>query len=904
MRRFIAYISLLIAVMLGIGFSAKPILNSTNSLLDYSEGKVFTYQLTNRGENISDSDLEFAEEGAVEKIAEKMNQRLQNYGAGQYSIEVNGLDQIKVSVYENTSDKYNHISNYLKFDGRLTLATSDFEYVYANFKDDTTASTVDTKMFGVKAPYINFQGVYPAIVIPLEDTTEFKKAVDHAKSLDKKATEEGATEISEEAYLYLWSDWQDGDSFESAAENENIKNKLVMRFNYKNIWWEEKEENYTSICAYFNVTSEDTGDATSININDLKLSDIQSANEMAKYFCALLNADTLDYQVNLLYSTTISPIVDYVNNSGMIVTPALNSSLIGIIVAYVLLLGFALLYSRLEGLSLVINNVFGILMLFGIFNALGGVFSVPSLCAIILSMTILGMISYVYIRRLKNGIESGKTLKKALIDTNKSLTLLILDSSAMLLILGAIIYALGGSYISSMGIIFFIAGFMNILVNLILNRTALWFLCNSSITEKRPGLLGLGKKNETVIVENEEEHNVLDDLKEDQKKNEKPAVEKKTLSKKKIWASIYSLVILAGIITITVFGVTKTPYVESSLVPVTDKIVFRAEKESTRFKTSDEYATFINKVAVGSENAKNHVKIYTGEIETYEFSDTTNPSNTGDSYTKNYIVYVVNLDSKQDLYNGTIFYNGVEQTGSTIENVIDEQMAVLESTAFLSLKKASSYGLTSTFYIQNIALSCSIAIIAVCIYFGLRYKLSQSVATGLLATGNATIALVLYSMLRVSVNPYITIAAVVATVISLTIALIIMEENSCALKELKLKDYLVETKRNTLLKTIEESRYQAFIVTIIICFILISFLLVSKTVTTNLYIYSALMCIISCFSFVYFLVPMANWFINLFHYIGTNVKLPVSKKNKLKRAHKEHKKGREVEEATFIGIND
>jgi len=42
----------------------------------------------------------------------------------------------------------------------------------------------------------------------------------------------------------------------------------------------------------------------------------------------------------------------------------------------------------------------------------------------------------------------------------------------------------------------------------------------------------------------------------------------------------------------------------------------------------------------------------------------------------------------------------------------------------------------------------------------------------------------------------------------------------------------------------------------------------------------------------------------VFHALGTHVHKPTTGKKIIKQKHREHQRGKEVEEATFIGIND
>lgn len=899
MRRFIAYISLILAVVFSTALSIKPTLNSVNSKLDFSGGQELTYQLTNLDESIADTDVKFDTDGAAKEVAKVMSSRLDTYGVEQYDIKIDGNDTIRVSLNAKNSDTYNHIQNYLNFDGRLTMETSDGEYMYSNFNSDNDK----VKNMFTRNAYITFKGVYPAVVLPIKNVDEFKKAVEHAKSLDKKDETQSSEQstASDASYIYLWTDWDDNCTYENAKTYQSVASRLVMKFAYSNIWWEEKEENYSSIVAYFNVTTDTSN--TNTNINDLKIKDIESANENAKYFTSLLNTESYNYTVNFVHSKSISAVVGNAINQGTYITPVVNFALIGFCIFFALLVGFAFVFYRLIGVNFVVNSLLGLIATGAIFNALGATYSIASLVGFALIGILMIGVGVVYLHRIKTELAKGKLISKSVSDVNNSMVLLTLDTSAIMLILGIFIYIFGGPYISAIGVALFIAAFVNLFVNLLLNRLTFTFLATSKFGANY-ALYGIINEAKANVNEEEAEHNVLDDIKAEQAASQPVPSKKKGLSRMGFFGIFYGLVIIAGIVCVTTFGLTSTPFIESSLIESDTRLVVSAEKSSTILKDAENLTNIIDKVEVGTDSAKSKIYASADSISTFDFSDETTPTDLKDIITRDYVYYIVRIDSSIHYETANIYVNGVVQSGHDLGSILEEQINAVDDLATVSFKSSASYDLTDNYYLPSIALASSIALIGVAVYLCVRYRSTLAISTGLISMGTAAIALTIFSMLRTAVSPYIGLAAIVATIFSAFVGLLILEENKFEHKTVKGKVKSIEDKSSEVKESLSVSRDLGLGIAVVGLIFMLSFLFGGTEATKNLFIFTSLIIVLSFVSLVNFAVPLYSALMKLVHNITSKVHLPESNKKKLKNKHREHQRGKEVEEATFIGIND
>ena len=87
----------------------------------------------------------------------------------------------------------------------------------------------------------------------------------------------------------------------NAEKNENIKNKLMLSFQYNNIWFEANEEDYSSIVFYFNVEGLDK----ETTFETIDWNAVAKATDTANYYLHLINASHLDQRVYLLSDTTV-----------------------------------------------------------------------------------------------------------------------------------------------------------------------------------------------------------------------------------------------------------------------------------------------------------------------------------------------------------------------------------------------------------------------------------------------------------------------------------------------------------------------------------------------------------------------------------------------------------------------
>lgn len=894
MRKFIAYLTLLIATVLGIALSVKPLLSSVNSELDFNGGQTFIYQLTNADENIADQTTPFEDESKIYDVAKEMESRLVNYGVQQYDIKIDGNDTLRVSFYESNSEKYNHISSYLKFDGKLALATSDNEFIFANYSLD--GQTLED-MFE-RNSYITFNGYYPAVVLPVKNVEKMQEAIDHAISLDEKGEDDKDT--SDPAYLYMWNGWDENCVYTNKDKYPVIAEKMVLRYDSNNIWYEQNENDHASIVVYFNVASDEN--ATSLN-----MSEVRAANENAKYLNALINAKEYDgVTVNLVNSENIGPVAGAATIETTTITPVVNFVVIGFIIAFGVCLLGAFVFARLLGVTFVINEIAGLIITSAICVALGATYSVATVAALGVYTAISLSLAFIYASKIKKNLAEQPNVQKACIDANKSVLMLHVDSAVVMAIVGIFIYSLAGSYLSTMGIVFIVGGVVSLLINLLLNRLSFITLAQSKFGSKL-GLFGIFDKVEEK-PEEPKEINVLDEMKKQQaleaSKN-RPAP-KPFMPSKLIIGILYGVILLGGIITMSIMSATNTPYVEQSLLDTADtRLVVYADKDNLSLKTSDDLKAVIDTVTLGDDNSAIYNKESTTSIETFESVFYTHTADLADSTAKTYVYYIVHIDTTYDVSNCLIKVNGETQVVKDLGVVLEQVITDKDPVAFVSLKLSKSYGLTGSYFIGNVALAMSVALVGAVIYLAIRYRTTLAIALGLISLSVSTVALTCFSMLRIAVFSYVSIVPLTAIMLGVFFAVVMLEGNQLKAKLAKGETLNYDQKVDQFEISFETTINYMIIAAALSALLSLAMALSNIHAIRQIFVDQMIIGLLAFFVPTLFALPCYKLLMKFTGKIAkASDKGPKSNKKKLRNKHKEHQRGKEVEEATFIGIND
>lgn len=899
MKRFLAYLSILISVVLGAIIVAKPAVQGINGGYDYDGSREFVYQIVNHGETIDDFNKDaFEDNTEVTKIAKEFENRLIDYDVEKYDIVTEGNDKIRVRFSAENETEYQYISNYLTADGNLSLVTFDGEVVYNNWENEESGDS--TVMFGKKDAYMTYKdSIYPGIVIPLEDAKTFnEKAVKHAEEINVP-DEEGGNPVSQEGNIYLWTRYDaDNDNFENAEKNENIKNKLILSFQYNNIWFEEKEEDYSSIVFYFNVEGLDENTTfETINWNA-----VAQATETAKYYLHLINASHLDQRVYLLSDTTVDANLETLVDKGMSITPAMSQTLLATVVAFALILGVSIFLYRLNGLMTGLSAGLGGLVTLFVYNALGATLSFPAVLGLMLVTILMYVSGITYSSKFSGEIVKGKNSKKAFIDATKKASWITVDLSVVTLIAGIFIFLLGNSYISGCGIMLFFGALLNIVIQVVVNGTGLYFLSTSNYGMNKQGLL-TSKLGAKEVVKAEE---VTEETATEEAKEEKPAKKSKLPA---VFGGILGVIALACTIGLSVFSGISTPYKEQATFNASNYAYVYVKKPNTQYNTVEKFQADLGLIRYAEEADGNitYTDVYK-EIKAIDYVNFTNPDDSAQSTEFEYYIYSIelngniNLKSTDHFVTVTLNADGGVESASAVTS-LEECLSTMFGNDF-TINLVNDFNLTKTYNLGTIALVTFITIAVVGVYFFVRYGRFIAIIGVSTSSAMALICLGLFSLLRTAVYNYIAYAAIPVAIITLFIVAYVSIRYKEALNENKLKVVDLDFKRKIAISATDDMKNTCAFICAVIGIVLICYFGFSTKFVSNTFL---IVLFASLFAYLFIALVYNAYLVKLYDKLGNiklKVKLPKSNKKRLKQQHKSRQRGKEVEEATFIGIND
>ncbi len=556
MRRFIAYIIMALTVILSVGVAATPVFTEMNPGREFISGNEIVYKINLDEEGQEDQ----VADGVVDKIAEEMRNRLETYQVEDYSVRIEGNDTVRVALSTNSETELNYITNYLCFNGgnfSLAGAEEETRLLGSEIFVDSVASIVRQ------------DDLVPYVLFPVSDTAKVKTLIETiTKSSDSedsdsentsskfvyRASEEDTdSEESATPDVYLWANWEEGDSYEIAQKDASgTGTKIIASFVSSNIWYKEgldEDEEPTSLqflCGY--ADSEGNYDTTKL----------KEANMLATYLMNMFNASSFEYS-NKQYNVEnlfVTQSKDGVSNNqitstataesllvfGSDVNIAMSATLISTLVAIAIIFLILILFYRIASLGIIASNVGTVFISYTIFMALGATFNIGALIGGILLGVISLTTSVLYMNKLKEEIYKGRALRKAHQEAMKKITLPSIDFAVIGAFSGLMIYLLGGNALKSLGIVLFFGSLVVILMTQIIFRIMMALLANDTSMQTNFKLLNI------------DENLVPNIMKEEKPTYVAPYENTNFVAKKKPVAIVTSVLALVSVALISVFG--------------------------------------------------------------------------------------------------------------------------------------------------------------------------------------------------------------------------------------------------------------------------------------------------------------------------------------------------------------
>ena len=468
MRRIIAYFTVLISTFILIGVTAMSVFGSLQTNLEFTNGREYVYRLSDK----ESEDNELLDDASL-SMADIMRDRLEASNVSRYNIVTEGRNQVRVTLSEVNETRYNRIQNLLSFDGEFSLCTTR----------DTCY--VGDEMFLDSVARIEYLGQTPSIVIPLSNPTQFKDIL--IKEAEDITSQEGSE--GNNPQIILWANRTEADTFEASKTDQKVENKIVLRFNHTNIWWDNDEsgEIKTDISLSKYGTQEETG--------LFSISAVSQANEEANYLVNLFNASPLEYNVEFLFYRTINASIEPVLVFDRFVTLNLSQTLIALVIGFALLAVVLFVYYRLLGLAIWFNAVTTIYLTYIVYIQIGIQFSSATLFAGFTVLLFTLMSALPFIQTLRQEIYKGRSVKKAFAEANNVALLPQLETALLGIVLSLAIFIFGGNILQNFAVFAMVGSVIALVVSVIGLRFIFGILLQEPLMNKNLFWLGIQKQH-------------------------------------------------------------------------------------------------------------------------------------------------------------------------------------------------------------------------------------------------------------------------------------------------------------------------------------------------------------------------------------------------------------------------
>ncbi|MCX5775237.1 MAG: hypothetical protein NTV44_02600 [Firmicutes bacterium] len=868
MRRLIAYITLSVAVLLGIAINAGTVVTKSNANLEFSDGKQFVYRISDPEDETGPLPT-----GTVDDIAQTMISRLETAGVNKYNVETEGENQVRVTLAENSSTAYDRIKEYLAYNGVFSICTTK----------DTCA--VGDEMFKDSTARIEYNGQYPVVVIPLSDPTKFvEQIVSEAQTIQGDSTtttgnydNSTTSSTTADAMILLWANKSESDTYEASLTDTKIADKILLKFDYTRIWFSNAK---TEICSAVSPAQFGTADKN----NKYPVSAVTQANDLAAHYVRLFNASALSFNVDFLFEVAVTAEVESLISLNRHATIAFSRTMLAILIGLLIVFAGVIVFYRLSGLAAIATTSLSLFVALIFYNLVGMEITGAAIIGM-LAVVALGIASaFLYFSKLKNEVYKGRGLKKANNEASKRSLWPTIDLSVVAFLFSLVAYFLGGPMVKCFSIMVVFGSLANLLFVLTGLKGLMWLLTNTVELQDKLHLFGIDKTKVPNNL-NEEKQNYFGRFAE--------VDFTKKASKVALGASI---VTVAGVALMLILGLTGKSIFASTPSSVDNgRIYFEVLADR-----SD-----IDSTAYVEDKILAHLTVDGAPI-VYTTVSLSEMTKTVEEVAVDYRFYVVELDKKLTGDEPAVFDDTVHSYNGTLSEVLNDIVFGIDAdtdVSTVSVKPVTS--LISQPNIAKVALAVSIGLIAASFYLFLRYRLSRGLAALAVAALSSFITLAFFALTRIPVTAPISLSILLVGLFALILSVIIFNKERELIKDEKDKIKAKEIVNSLGVKSVALTATPVLALTFLVAYFGINFFGFGPSAYATMFAAVTLGIVLSALFATSLLMPMSVALAKLFGKIGINFKLPESRRGRARSEKKAAKvKTGEPQEAVFIGIND
>ena len=895
MRRLWSYIILTGASLVLMGSTFTNVFQQSTSNNEYSEGRELVFRISEKDE----SELpEKNENGEVpsEVIAQSMIERLNSLSITNYTVATESYDTVKVTLKQDTDSNYSNIQTLMTFDGSLALSSK---------KNDFLVNGDEAEEFITGKAYMETKDNYPSINIPVGN--HFKELYDIVKEYkennDTSAAESQTTGEGDDAettytyYIYLWHDYEDGDTYEQTVSGSeeydpDIAEKIFMHFDISElVKLEEDEKDIDKLTAYINIQDANSN-------SKYEAFEVRKAFDTGRFFVSLINSGSLDYKVTFLYSNNVPAVTEeLISASGNVTWSATLRATIVCIVIIALLLAVFYRLGALSVATLSIGSVYAgvasIILFTAEFNAAGLI----ALVAVAISSIVCGII---YLNKVKEEAYRGRSLKKANSEAAKKALLPIVDVNIVLIVIGVFAYIFGGALMRTFAIITVIGGLASLILNTLGLRGLMWLATNTTKLQGKYGVFGIDEKNVPNV------------LQEEKQTYYGPYADKDFTKKKTPVGIITALLAVAGIAGMITFGVINKGVVyNNGGTALNSEIFIETESKSTLINETEVRSVLDNIYTYEKDESK--AKKLGDQVDDIVYKTREEIDHDDKTITVTYSYYIVKLNNKIN-NSANAYYVELDADGQEVgeriyaseefglSGLINDKLFELDSEVTTDLKTLNVVS-TQQPEFAPIIWGTLVGIAVSAFYLLLRYRLSRGLTALIIPTAASAIVAGFFAYTRLAVTNYAVVVVPVIALFSLLMSIIFMNRERELVLEDKNHDNSVENRNDIMVRATSYAYTPILLSTILALYFCIDFFGFGAANNAWLFLALALGVVVSTLIVTTLYGPTAQFFFKLFSKVNVE---KFTSKFKRKKKNKVVSKNRsaEPEERTFIGIND
>ncbi|MDY5997956.1 MAG: protein translocase subunit SecD [Erysipelotrichaceae bacterium] len=376
-------------------------------------------------------------------VSQSVSKRVDVLGVSEPQIIIEGDNRIRVQLAGVTNPE----------DARKMISTT----ANLTFRDINDNLLADASIIEEGKASLAYENGQPVVSLKIKDATAFGDI-----------TEKVANMGTGNNIMVIWLDYEEGDSY--LAELAKVQ--------------QGQEAKYISAAS---VNERISGDCV------IKGS---FTDEEARTLANLINSGSLPVKMTEISSNVVSA------EFGI---DAFNKTVVAGAVGIALVILFMLLMYRLPGLVASIMLVVYIWVIFGIYNLIGAVFTLPGIAALVLGVGMTVDANIITFERIKDELYQGRSIQKACEEGMKTSFITIFDAQFTTLLAGLIMYVLGNGTVKGFATMLIITVVATLLLNVALSHFLLKQLVYSGICDGKYSWFNVNKKNVPDISKKQEQ---------------------------------------------------------------------------------------------------------------------------------------------------------------------------------------------------------------------------------------------------------------------------------------------------------------------------------------------------------------------------------------------------------------